>query len=180
MTIQKTKLKCPFCGCETPAEYEEEICCMCGSTMKEWTECLCCGEYNIPEGECDDFCDKCKNSVQKKLYDFLKANFTEKEITAGAISASEGNFIQLDEEITKDNATDILMSIYEGADDVLQGIPTKMFVPTTRTTCRPLVASFITLSLRRRTLKVPTTSVNSFHSRLRRTLLIFTSPHNPT
>ena len=81
MTIQKTKLKCPFCGCETPAEYEEEICCMCGSTMKEWTECLCCGEYNIPEGECDDFCDKCKNSVQKKLYDFLKANFTEKEIT---------------------------------------------------------------------------------------------------
>ena len=54
---------------------------------------------------------------------------TEKEITTGAIAAGQGNFMQLGDEITKDNATDILMSIYEGADDILQGTHTKMFVP---------------------------------------------------
>jgi hypothetical protein len=54
---------------------------------------------------------------------------TEKEITAGTIAAGQGNFLQLGDEITKDNATDILMSIYESADDILQGTPTKMFVP---------------------------------------------------
>ena len=72
-----------------------------------------------------------RNDTGTKTADLFDGfdTITEKEITAGAISASEGNFIQLDEEITKDNATDILMSIYEGADDVLQGIPTKMFVP---------------------------------------------------
>lgn len=72
-----------------------------------------------------------RNDTGTKTADLFDGfdTITEKEITAGTISASEGNFIQLDEEITKDNATDILMSIYEGADDVLQGIPTKMFVP---------------------------------------------------
>ncbi len=54
---------------------------------------------------------------------------TEKEITAGTIAAGQGNFLQLGDEITKDNATDILMSIYESADDILQGTQTKMFVP---------------------------------------------------
>ena len=37
--------------------------------------------------------------------------------------------MQLARAIDESNATDILMSIYESADDILQGIPTKMFVP---------------------------------------------------
>lgn len=54
---------------------------------------------------------------------------TQKEITAGTISQDAGNFLQLGEAITEINAVDTLMKIYEQADDTLQGVPTKMFVP---------------------------------------------------
>lgn len=54
---------------------------------------------------------------------------TAKEITAGGIATGKGNFMQLDTAIDNSNATDILMSIYESADDNLQGVPTKMFIP---------------------------------------------------
>ena len=54
---------------------------------------------------------------------------TAKEITAGGIATGKGNFMQLDTTIDNSNATDILMSIYESADDNLQGVPTKMYIP---------------------------------------------------
>ena len=54
---------------------------------------------------------------------------TAKEITAGGIATAKGNFMQLSTAIDESNATDILMSIYESADDNLQGVPTKMFIP---------------------------------------------------
>ena len=54
---------------------------------------------------------------------------TQKEIDAGTIGTTQGNFMQLPQAIDESNATDILMSIYESADDILQGVPTKMFVP---------------------------------------------------
>ena len=64
----------------------------------------------------------------KDLFDGFDT-ITQKEIAAGTIDTSEGNFMQLSQAIDESNATDILMSIYESADDILQGIPTKMFVP---------------------------------------------------
>lgn len=54
---------------------------------------------------------------------------TAKEISAGGITTGKGNFMQLSTAIDESNATDILMSIYESADDNLQGVPTKMFIP---------------------------------------------------
>ena len=54
---------------------------------------------------------------------------TAKEITAGGIATGKGNFMQLSTAIDESNATDILMSIYESADDNLQGVPTKMYIP---------------------------------------------------
>ena len=79
MNRTKTKLRCPFCDGETVKEYTDETCATCGTTMVEWKLCECCGEYTIPYNECADFCQKCKSTVQKKLYAFLKG-FTEKEI----------------------------------------------------------------------------------------------------
>ena len=75
--------------------------------------------------------DAKRNDAGTKTADLFDGfdTITEKEITAGAIAAAQGNFMQLGEEITKDNATDILTSIYEGADDNLKGVQTKMFVP---------------------------------------------------
>ena len=64
----------------------------------------------------------------KDLFDGFDT-ITQKEIAAGKIDTAEGNFMQLSQAIDESNATDILMSIYESADDILQGIPTKMFVP---------------------------------------------------
>ncbi len=64
----------------------------------------------------------------KDLFDGFDT-ITQKEITAGTIDTTEGNFMQLSQAIDESNATDILMSIYESADDILQGVPTKMFVP---------------------------------------------------
>lgn len=54
---------------------------------------------------------------------------TAKEISAGGIATGKDNFMQLSTAIDESNATDILMSIYESADDNLQGVPTKMFIP---------------------------------------------------
>lgn len=54
---------------------------------------------------------------------------TQKEVEAGTIATGEGNYIELGEAIDRNNAVDLLMDIYEKADDVLQGVPTKMFVP---------------------------------------------------
>lgn len=64
----------------------------------------------------------------KDLFDGFDT-ITQKEIDAGTIGTTCGNFMQLPQAIDESNATDILMSIYESADDILQGIPTKMFVP---------------------------------------------------
>ena len=64
----------------------------------------------------------------KDLFDGFDT-ITQKEIAAGTIDTTEGNFMQLSQAIDGSNATDILMSIYESADDILQGVPTKMFVP---------------------------------------------------
>lgn len=64
----------------------------------------------------------------KDLFDGFDT-ITQKEIAAGTIDTTEGNFMQLSQAIDESNATDILMSIYESADDILQGVPTKMFVP---------------------------------------------------
>ena len=64
----------------------------------------------------------------KDLFDGFDT-ITQKEIAAGKIDTTEGNFMQLSQAIDESNATDILMSIYESADDILQGVPTKMFVP---------------------------------------------------
>ena len=64
----------------------------------------------------------------KDLFDGFDT-ITQKEIAAGTIDTTEGNFMQLSQAIDESNATDILMSIYENADDTLQGVPTKMFVP---------------------------------------------------
>lgn len=64
----------------------------------------------------------------KDLFDGFDT-ITQKEIAAGTIDTTEGNFMQLSKAIDESNATDILMSIYENADDTLQGVPTKMFVP---------------------------------------------------
>lgn len=64
----------------------------------------------------------------KDLFDGFDT-ITQKEITAGTINTTKGNFMQLSQAIDENNATDILMSIYENADDTLQGVPTKMFVP---------------------------------------------------
>lgn len=64
----------------------------------------------------------------KDLFDGFDT-ITQKEITAGTINTTKGNFMQLSQAIDVSNATDILMSIYESADDTLQGVPTKMFVP---------------------------------------------------
>ena len=64
----------------------------------------------------------------KDLFDGFDT-ITQKEIDAGTIGTTQGNFMQLSQAIDESNATDILMSIYESADDILQGVPTKMFVP---------------------------------------------------
>ena len=67
-------------------------------------------------------------SLTKDLFDGFDT-ITQKEVTAGTISQDAGNFIQLGEAITEPNAVDTLMKIYEQADDSLQGVPSKMFVP---------------------------------------------------
>ena len=54
---------------------------------------------------------------------------TSDEITAGTIAAAEGNYKKLTAAIDENNALDILMGIYESADDNLQSVPTKLFVP---------------------------------------------------
>lgn len=54
---------------------------------------------------------------------------TGTEITAGNIAAAKGNYMELTEAVSATNATDVLMSIYEGSADVLQRVPSKMFVP---------------------------------------------------
>lgn len=75
--------------------------------------------------------DAKRNESGKKTVDLFDGfdTITQKEIAAGTIDTTEGNFIQLSLAIDESNATDILMSIYENADDTLQGVPTKMFVP---------------------------------------------------
>lgn len=72
-----------------------------------------------------------RNDTGTKTADLFDGfdTITQKEIAAGTIDTSEGNFMQLSQAINESNATDILMSIYESADDILQGVPTKMFVP---------------------------------------------------
>ena len=72
-----------------------------------------------------------RNDTGDKTADLFDGfdTITQKEIAAGTIDTSEGNFMQLSQAIDESNATDIIMSIYESADDILQGVPTKMFVP---------------------------------------------------
>lgn len=75
--------------------------------------------------------DAKRNESGKKTVDLFDGfdTITQKEVDAGTIGTTEGNFMQLSQAIDESNATDILMSIYENADDTLQGVPTKMFVP---------------------------------------------------
>lgn len=51
-----------------------------------------------------------------------------KEITDGNISAAKGNYIEI-EEITSQNAVDILKSVYRAASDELKNEETKLFIP---------------------------------------------------
>lgn len=64
----------------------------------------------------------------KDLFDGFDT-ITDDEITAGTIAASEGNYLKLTEAIDDNSAFDLLTKIYESADDNLQTVPTKMFVP---------------------------------------------------
>lgn len=75
--------------------------------------------------------DAKRNDAGDKTVDLFDGfdTITAKEITAGGIATGKGNFMQLDTAIDNSNATDILMSIYESADDNLQGVPTKMYIP---------------------------------------------------
>lgn len=54
---------------------------------------------------------------------------TADEITGGNIAANKGNYELLSAAITEQNAVDVLMGIYENADDNLQGTPSKMYMP---------------------------------------------------
>ena len=55
---------------------------------------------------------------------------TQKEITDGNISTAKGNYIEI-EEITSQNAVDILKSVYRAASDELKNEETKLFIPRT-------------------------------------------------
>lgn len=52
---------------------------------------------------------------------------TETEIAAGNISTAKGNYVELTEAITNDNAVDIFQSIYESASDELQNMPVNIY-----------------------------------------------------
>lgn len=52
---------------------------------------------------------------------------TAAEVTAGNLAAAKGNYMELTEAITEQNAVDIFQSIYEGASDELQGIPVNIY-----------------------------------------------------
>lgn len=64
----------------------------------------------------------------KDLFDGFDT-ITAAEIEAGNIAAVAGNYIQLGEAITDNNAYDVLTGIYRAADDMLKEVPTKLFVP---------------------------------------------------
>ena len=53
---------------------------------------------------------------------------TAAEVTAGKMSAALGNYVELTEAITNNNAVDTLKAIYRGASDLLQSQKTKMFI----------------------------------------------------
>lgn len=75
--------------------------------------------------------DAKRNDSGTKTVDLFNGfdTITKQEVDAGTIATGEGNYIELGEAIDRNNAVDLLMDIYEKADDVLQGVPTKMFVP---------------------------------------------------
>lgn len=52
---------------------------------------------------------------------------TEEEVEAGSIAAANGNYVELADEITAENAVDIFQSIYESASDELQGVPVNIY-----------------------------------------------------
>lgn len=54
---------------------------------------------------------------------------TTAEVTAGKIAADKGNYVKLTEEITSENAVDLLKKAYRDAHKVLRGVKTFMFVP---------------------------------------------------
>ena len=54
---------------------------------------------------------------------------TAAEIQAGTIATGKGNYVELGEAIDANNAVDVLMGIYEAADDTLRSVPTKLFIP---------------------------------------------------
>lgn len=63
----------------------------------------------------------------KDLFDGFDT-ITEQEITSSKISAQNGNYQEL-AAITPQNAFDVLNDFYEASDEVLQSIPTKLYVP---------------------------------------------------
>ena len=72
-----------------------------------------------------------RNDSGKKTVDLFNGfdTITDTEITASALSADNGNYVQLSGEIDSTNAVDALQTIYFGAHDLLQEKQTKMFLP---------------------------------------------------
>ncbi len=72
-----------------------------------------------------------RNDTGKTTADLFNGfdTITDSEITATSISAANGNYVQLTEDIDYTNAVDALQSIYFGAADLLQEKQTKMFLP---------------------------------------------------
>lgn len=72
-----------------------------------------------------------RNDAGTKTADLFDGfdTITQKEITAGTIAAGKGNFVELGSPIDETNAADVLMMLYEQADDNLRSVPTKMFIP---------------------------------------------------
>lgn len=72
-----------------------------------------------------------RNATGTKTRDLFDGfdTITDHEHVAGNIAENKGNYKMLTKDIDENNALDILMDIYESADDNLQTIPTKMFVP---------------------------------------------------
>ena len=53
---------------------------------------------------------------------------TSTEITAGNIAAAKGNFLQLTENITSENAVDVLKNAFRAANKILKAQKTKMYI----------------------------------------------------
>lgn len=116
--------------------------------------------------------DANRNASGTKTVDLFDGfdTITTAEKTDGTIDTTEGNYMKLTAAINENNALDVMMNIYESADDNLQGKPPRCscpfpsIVPTTRRTSPRSALWCITPSSRRPSLKVRTTSARLFLS----------------